>query len=240
MWVTEVLPATGERVDAASPDARAWLSERYRRDEDAYVRLNMIASLTGAAAGTDGTSDTLTSRLDREILTTIRAAADVVLVGAQSVRAEGYIVPRSARLAIVSASGDLGGHRLDPARAADGAVLLLVPEDAAVTAPAGVEVVRVPVPGRIGPAAVLAALRARGLGRIVCEGGPGLASQLSSAGLIDEYCVTSAPALTPAADPFLRLEAAVQTTVAGMLVDEAGFSYLRLRASSAPAARASR
>lgn len=230
MWVTEVLPATGERVDAASPDARAWLSERYRRDEDAYVRLNMIASLTGAAAGTDGTSDTLTSRLDREILTTIRAAADVVLVGAQSVRAEGYIVPRSARLAIVSASGDLGGHRLDPARP-EGTVLLLVPEDAAVTAPAGVEVVRIPGPGRIAPAAAIAALRARGLGRVVCEGGPRLASQLASAGLIDEYCVTSAPALTPAADPFLRLQAPVEATVAGMLVDEAGFSYLRLRAS---------
>lgn len=238
--MTEVLPASGERVDAAAPDARAWLAERYRRDDDTPVRLNMIASLTGAAAGADGTSDTLTSRLDRAILATIRSAADVVLVGAQSVRAEGYIVPRAARLAVVSVSGDLGGHRLDPERAAAGGVLLLVPEDADATAPAGVELVRVAGSGQLAPADVLGALRARGLDHVVCEGGPGLASQFAAAGLIDEYCVTVAPTLTPAVGPFLRLASPVDTEVRGHLVDEDGFSYLRLRVRRDPAAPASR
>ena len=160
----------------------------------------------------------------------IRTEADVVLVGAQSVRAEGYIVPHTARLAIVSGSGDLGGHRLDPERATAGAVLLLVPADADLIPPAGVELVRVPGAGRLAPVDILAALRARGLRHVVCEGGPSLASQFAAAGLIDEYCVTVAPAQTPAAEPFLQLAAPITTDVRGQLVDEDGFSYLRLRA----------
>ena len=81
MIVTEVRPATLDRQDVATEAGRAWLTERYARTDDAYVRLNMITSLTGAASGSDGTSDTLTSRTDRTILGVIRAAADVVVVG---------------------------------------------------------------------------------------------------------------------------------------------------------------
>ncbi|WP_405372923.1 MULTISPECIES: dihydrofolate reductase family protein [unclassified Microbacterium] len=233
MWVTEVLPSSGERADAGTPEGRRWLAERYHRSESAYVRLNMIASLTGAAAGADGTSDTLTNRVDRAILGAIRADADVVLVGAQSVRAEGYLVPRHARLAIASASGDLAGHRLtlDPDGPED-QVLLLLPDSA--TAPGlayGMTAVSVPGGERMTPASIVAALCRRGLPRIVCEGGPSLASQFAEAGLIDEYCVTSAPALTPVASAFLDLTRPVDTDAAGMLVDESGFSYLRLRRS---------
>ncbi|WP_181134458.1 dihydrofolate reductase family protein, partial [Rathayibacter sp. AY1D5] len=71
----------------------------------------MIASVTGSSTGSDGTSETLTNRVDRTILGVVREQADVVLVGAASVRAEGYRVPRRVPLAVVSASGDLAGHR---------------------------------------------------------------------------------------------------------------------------------
>jgi riboflavin biosynthesis pyrimidine reductase len=37
---------------------------------------------------------------------------------------------------------------------------------------------------------MLTALRARGLERIVCEGGPRLIGQLLAAGLVDEICLT--------------------------------------------------
>lgn len=229
--VTEVLPVSGERTDAATPEGRAWLARRYARDDASYVRLNMITTLTGAAAGADGTSDTITNRVDRTILGVIRAEADVIVVGAQTVRAEGYIVPRRARLAVVSTTGVLDGHRLArDADAGDDRVLILVPQAAHVpSAPPGATVVRVPGGDRLAASDIVAALADRGLHRIVCEGGPSLASQFAAADLVDEYCITVAPALVPAEAPFLGLAERVETTHAGMLVDDAGFTYVRLR-----------
>lgn len=232
MWVTEVLPSTGERVDASTPVGREWLAERYAPVGDAWVRLNMITSLTGSAVGPDGTSDTLTNRADRAILGVIRAAADAVVVGAQTVRAEGYLLPRRSRLVIVSRTGDLSGHRVEPA--ADGPadqVLLVLPPSASTPPPVhGVTVVRVGLEGeRMPVAAILAELADRGIRRIVCEGGPSLAAQFAAADVIDEYCVSAAPRLVPSDGPFLPVAHAVDTTPAGMLVDDEGFSYLRLR-----------
>ncbi|BDV30635.1 dihydrofolate reductase family protein [Microbacterium terricola] len=236
MIVTEVVPRTGASTDVTSDEGRTWIAERYARPDPAYVRLNMITSLTGSAAGSDGTSETLTNRVDRRILGVLRADADVVVVGAQSVRAEGYVVPRTARLAIVTGSGDLAGHRLSlEAGASPDRVLIVCPQSradeiAARVLPHGVQVVAVPDDGgRLQPAAIVAALAERGLRRLVCEGGPTLAAQFAEAGLIDEYCVTVAPALEPAAHAFLPVQRRLATDVAGMLVDEAGFSYLRLR-----------
>lgn len=227
MRVTEVLPEAGASADAATDEGRVWLAERYRRAAGASVRINMVTTLTGAASGADGTSDTLTNRVDRAILGVIRRDAQVVVVGAATVRAEGYIVPRSATLAIVSRTGRLDGHRLDDADL--DRVLLVVPERAAVDVPAGVQVVRTGPDGGISPTGIIAALAARGLDRVVCEGGPTLASAFAAAGVVDEYCITVAPRLTPVAVPVMSLDAAVDLETRGMLVDDAGFSYLRLR-----------
>ncbi|MDJ1115437.1 dihydrofolate reductase family protein [Microbacterium dauci] len=231
MWVTEVLPSTADRVDAATAVGREWLERRYARDDRAYVRLNMITTLTGTAAGTDGTSESLTNRVDRTILGIIRAAADVVVVGAQSVRAEGYVVPRRARLAVVSRSGDLAGHRLtlDPDGPED-QVLVLVPASAPpVDAVPGMTVVRLPDTEQITPVRIVEALSSRGLTRIVCEGGPSIATQFADAGMIDEYCLTVAPVVTPSGTPIVAPATQPATEPVGMLVDGAGFSYLRLR-----------
>lgn len=234
MIVTEVVPRSGRSEDVSAASGIEWLREVYRPSETAFVRLNMITSLTGSAAGADGTSETLTSRVDRAILGVIRAAADVIVVGAESVRAEGYVVPRRARLAVVTASGDLEGSRLTlpPDSPAD-RVMVICPasRSAALRAlvPPGMLVVPVPGGQRLDPYAILTALADRGLSRVVCEGGPSLASQFAMAGAIDEYCVTSAPVIGPVDSPFLRVDARLDVELAGALVDEAGFSYLRLR-----------
>jgi riboflavin biosynthesis pyrimidine reductase len=231
----EVLPETGASHDIATDAGRAWVSSVYARSDAAYVRLNMITTLTGAAIGQDGTSETLSSRVDRTILGVIRAAADVVVVGAQTVRAEGYVLPRAARLAVATASGDLRGHRLGDGNA----VLLVCPASRAeaVRERAGIEgaeIVAVPGPDDLHPAAIVAALAQRGLPRIVCEGGPTLAGRFTEAGVVDEYCVTVAPVLAPAERPFLQLApgGSRETEPVGMLVDDAAFSYLRLRPRS--------
>jgi riboflavin biosynthesis pyrimidine reductase len=231
VWVTEVLPSTAERVDAATAAGRAWLEQRYRRDDRAFVRLNMITTLTGTAAGADGTSESLTNRVDRTILGIIRSQADVVVVGAQSVRAEGYVVPRRARLAVVSRSGDLAGHRLtlDPGGPED-QVLLLVPASAPqIDTVHGMTIVRLPDAEPITPDRIVEALASRGLSRIVCEGGPSLATQFADAGAIGEYCLTVAPVVTAPGTPIVAPTTQPTTEPVGMLVDEAGFSYLRLR-----------
>lgn len=45
------------------------------------------------------------------------------------------------------------------------------------------------------PHTALAELAARGLRRVLTEGGPNLHSQLATAGLLDELCVTVSPTL---------------------------------------------
>ncbi|MFI8594335.1 dihydrofolate reductase family protein [Microbacterium sp. NPDC078428] len=232
MLVTEVLPRTLRTLDPESDEGLEAIAEIYRPAAGVRVRMNMVTGLTGSAVGEDGTSDTLTSPTDRAILKTIRSAADAVVVGAQTVRAEGYVLPRSATLAIVTASGDLSGHRLGPD--ASRRALIVCPrgresEVARRTAALGAPVVGVDSAGaHLTPDEILGALAERGLRSVVCEGGTSLASAFLGAGAIDEACVSVAPALTPSSGPFVDLSERAELVVTGMLVDEAGFSYLRL------------
>ncbi|MFJ6652355.1 dihydrofolate reductase family protein [Microbacterium sp. NPDC091313] len=243
MRVRDALAGAATDHDTDDDAGREWLDAVYAPPPGAFVRLNMISSPTGAASGADGTSNTLTSPTDRAILGIIRRHSDAVVVGAATIRAEGYVLPRATRLAIVTTTGDLDGHRLD---ADPGRVLLVCPanrvEAVAVRAALpGAQIVPVGGEDDLEPSAVVEALAARGVVRVVCEGGPTLAARFASAGVIDEYCVTVAPVLEPARQPFLPVDERVDTTVAGMLVDDAGFSYLRLRARRAdPAGAASR
>lgn len=234
--VTELLPRSLEDADASTPEGRAWLERIYAPDPENRVRLNMITSLTGAAVGSDGTSETLTSRVDRSILGIIRAAADVVLVGASTVRAEGYLAPRTAALAVVTTTGRLDGHRFGDGRDRAGRILLVCPAARASAVEAerdahGIDAELVPVPGGpdLDPRAILDALRTRGLDRVVVEGGPTLASRFVRARAVDELCITVAPVIGAAPSPFIPVPADVPATLHGMLVDDAGFSFLRLR-----------
>lgn len=55
-----------------------------------WVRANMVATLDGAASGTDGLSGSINTGADRAVFALLRALADVVLVGAGTARDEGY------------------------------------------------------------------------------------------------------------------------------------------------------
>ena len=228
--LTEIVPTTGATMSLADAHAREWIANRYARPDEAYTRINMITTLTGSATGADGTSDSISSRADRLILGVIRADADAIVVGAQTVRAEGYTVPRASHLIIVTASGNLSGHQLS-----DDAlerVRLICPASVSdVVRAASPHLEIIPVPGDFSPATITRALSALGLRRLVCEGGPALATQFLSAGVVDELCVTSAPAIEPTDHPFISVQTRSHTAVAGMLADDAGFSYLRLTVS---------
>lgn len=219
-------------IDLAGDGAGSRLAALYAPGRPTWLRLNLVASVTGSIAGSDGTSNPLTNRVDRRILGAIRRLADVVLVGAETVRAEGYQVPKSASLAIVTGSGDLSGHRIDEVSAAR--VLVLCPPSAVTTArrTAGplVDVVEVDADdGRMPPERIVGAIRDRGLASVVCEGGPRLAAQLVAADLVDELCLTTGPLITAATVPIFASGAVPDRRLAlsQLLSDESGALFAR-------------
>lgn len=231
MMLTRLVPGPATEFDLDADDASGTLDDLYRPTRPRWLRLNLVASVNGNAAGADGTSETLTSRTDRRILGSIRRNADVVLVGASSVRAEGYFLPRSAPLAILTGSGDLGGHRI-PADVAEGRVLVLCPPTASATVRsslggAAARILELDGP-RIDPAAAIAALHGLGHDSIVCEGGPSLAAQLLDAELVDELCLSTSPLIVPGDRPVLGgLNCARTLLLDQLLADEDGLLYAR-------------
>ena len=176
-----------------------------------WVRVNMISSLDGGATGADNRSGTINGAADLRVFTVLRAAADVVLIGAGTARAEGYTgigVPahfaaaRAARgqrsdleLAVVSGTGELPGALLDSAQPPLVVTVADRPDLAALRARVGADRVIVAGTGRVDLAAALASLAARGLQRVLAEGGPRLLGDLLGAGLVDELCLTWSPFL---------------------------------------------
>lgn len=230
MTARRVVPDPVERLDETGPDAAAVLARWYAPPRADWVRTNLVASVSGSAAGTDGTSDTLTSALDRAILTVIRELADVVLVGAASVRTERLPAPSGARLAVVTASGDLTGHRLGD----DARPIVLCPPGAAArvtqTLP-GAEVAVVDGDDALPASGIVAALRSRGLPGIVCEGGPRLARHLLDGDVVDELCLTTAPVERGATLPVFGGAAATEhrLDLTSLVVDDASTTYARWR-----------
>ncbi len=163
-----------------------------------YLRAGFVASVDGAVA-VDGRSAGLSSAADKASFRALRATCDAVVVGAGTVRREDYGPVRfgdaaaawraahgyapQAPLVVVSRTGDLGSGRMR-----EGPVLLSAPRG-----PAGVELVPTD------PVELVAALHARGLTRLLCEGGPELLTTLLEAGLVDELFLTTSPQLVGAA-----------------------------------------
>lgn len=200
-----------------------------RRD---WVRMNMIGSLNGRVTGPDGTSDTLSNRADRRILTVIRKMSDAIVVGAETVRNERHLSTRPTWLCVVTGSGNLAGHRISSQDAAASVLVCCPPEaraEVARTMPgAQIELLEA-TEGRVNLNEVLAALRDRGLNQIVVEGGNRLISQFLDEGRLDEICLTQAPVFAP------NEATSLPGSVAGtrferelLLEDSARFLYQRL------------
>jgi riboflavin biosynthesis pyrimidine reductase len=169
------------------------------------VRVSMIASADGRAAGPDGSSRSLNGEEDLRILRVTRSWADVVLVGAETARAEEYgdirLRPDLSRaragdfrhlvpdLAIVTRSGDVPDD-LDPERTW---LVTTARSEAAELVEEWGERVIVVGGKHLDPEAMVAEFAKRGLARILCEGGPRLATMLFDADIVDDYCLTTSP-----------------------------------------------
>lgn len=189
-------------VERVAPPGRPW------------VLANMVSGLDGSAAAGGRVGD-LSDEVDRELFRLLRSLADVVLVGAETVRRERYGPvrlpddrrrarteagrPPVPRLAVVT-----GSLRLDPAARlfaeADPAArpLLLTVAAADPERRAELEAVAdVVVAGevRVDPADGLAALHDLGARVVLCEGGPALLGELVDGDLLDELCLTLSPVM---------------------------------------------
>ena len=233
-----VLP-TGPTITLTDPDARSALLDSYRLDDPPWLRLTLVATLDGRAAGGDGTSESLTSRVDRTVLGVVRELADAVLVGAESLRREPGLVPRTRPLVVLSASGRLGAPRAAaPGSEAPPLLVATTPGGAqrlAAEHPEAEALVLTPDDaGQLPLAAVINHLRDRGLRRIAAEGGPRVAGALLRAGLVDEVCLTLMPLLGGAELPLLGGDGAgrgeeplSRLRLRQLLADDAGALYGR-------------
>jgi riboflavin biosynthesis pyrimidine reductase len=182
------------------------------------VRVNMIMSADGAVAF-HGLVGPLSNACDQNLLLALRGYADVVLVGAGTVRAERYgpvrltpaqLAERRDRwgitdippIAVVTRSGDLPAslfaeHTQRPLLITTTEVVRTHPQlrDRADVLTAGATEVDI--------SAAIDRLQARGFRRVLCEGGPTLLDELISADLVDEMCLTLSPTLA-AAKPVRR------------------------------------
>jgi riboflavin biosynthesis pyrimidine reductase len=215
-----------------------------------WLRANFIASLDGAAS-VGGTTGRLGGPGDRALFSLLRELADVILVGAGTVRTEDYsgarptITQRQRRqargqsevpqLAIVTKSGRL--ERAMPVFTRT-EVPPLVCTCAAVADETRrglgglAEVVECSGddPARVDEVLVLAALAGRGLYRVLTEGGPTLLGSFVGRDVLDELCLTIAPNLIGGQAG--RIAAGPGQVLTGMrcahiLSDDDGYLYTR-------------
>ena len=188
----------------------AGLFATYASPHERWVRCNMVTSLDGAATGSDGRSGSINDDADKVVFDVLRALSHVVVVGAGTVRAEGYPplsvadslldlrrghgLPDDLPLVAVSTRGavppTLSGCR-------DGRALLAVPASAPGLEGArqdlGPENVLVCGDDAVDLGALVSSLHQRGWDQVLTEGGPGLLGSFLAADAIDELCYTLAP-----------------------------------------------
>lgn len=176
-----------------------------------WLRVNMISTLDGAAAGADGLSGSINNAADKLVFDLLRTLADLVLVGAGTIRAEGYsrvqVSPKEQRrrrgagrsanpaTGVVSRTGELPERVL--AAQAETELHVLVPTDcarlSALRERLGPDRVHPWGVGSVDLPAALASLRTRGFAHILSEGGPSLLGDLLRADLVDELDLTWSP-----------------------------------------------
>jgi riboflavin biosynthesis pyrimidine reductase len=236
-----ILPSTSEELDLFQ------LAEAYAYPRERWLRANFVSSIDGAAY-IDGRSTGLSSPDDKRVFGLLRVLADAVLVGAGTARAEEYKpalrrpslaalregrpdtpaialvtrtlglnlaaplfteVPPNARTIVITCAASDAELRAETARVADVIV-------------AGDEVVDLDE--------ALNTLADRGLGRVLCEGGPQLFGDLTAAGQVDELCLSFSPMLAgPGAGRIIggRHSDARPVTLGHVLAGEDGFLFFR-------------
>ncbi|MEV0175554.1 pyrimidine reductase family protein [Streptomyces sp. NPDC050803] len=246
-----LFPVTDQTADREWSLAELAEAYAYPETDAPWLRANMVSTLDGAAQH-DGRSQPISNATDMRIFGTLRALADVVVVGAETVRQEGYRPARAraefaaAReaagqapapaIAVISASLDLDfslplfTSPLVPTLVLTGAAA--APERTAAAEKAGARVVVAGDGAGVEPDRAVRALAGLGHRRLLTEGGPRLLGQFVAAGVLDELCLTVSPMLTAgdaqriAGGPSVALPRQFALV---SLLEEEGFLFSRYR-----------
>lgn len=247
----QILTGAGPRQldEDQVPDTYPWPSDRR------WFRAMMVTTLDGAAVGPNGLSGSISSSADQAVFNAVRRHADVVLVGAGTIRAEHYnpLRPRPADQDARRAAGQAPAplivvlsHSLelpwedplfnvlaDPAETAGQPLVVTT----GATDPDRVEGARthaevLVLPGEaVDLAMVLDELAGRGLTRVVCEGGPSLLGEAIASGLVDEADITISPVFSGnAASPRVAMLTSPARFELAQVIEQDGFlmnRYLR-------------
>jgi riboflavin biosynthesis pyrimidine reductase len=184
----------------------------YAMPDHPALRVNFVESADGAVT-VDGKSGGLGGAGDKRVFDLLRVVCDAVMVGAGTLRTEGYgplvLEPSQQRMRVAA------GRTPHPALVVVSAGLDIDPDDPMlrdapirpwVVTHAGSpadrraalsKVATVAVCGEtsVDPRVALTELTASGLRHVLCEGGPHLFGTLAAAGAVDEVCLTVAPRL---------------------------------------------
>lgn len=202
--------------------------ERPTRADRPWVGLCMVTSLDGSIA-VGGTSGTLGNPNDLEILLTLRSLADLILVGAETVRGEGYGPPKKPgqRIGVVTNRGSVD---LDSELFTSGAGFVITSERTEID-DSRVDVLRA---GRdqVDIATALGRLEevTPGVRYVQTEGGARFNAGLLDADVIDELDLTLSPHLVGGVGPRLTAgadEAMRDYSLAHLLADDEGFVFSR-------------
>ena len=169
------------------------LAELYAPPDQPWLRVNMVSTIDGAATGDDGTSRSINTGADKIVFDLLREQADALVVGAGTVRIEGYAVGRKP-LVVVSRSGVVPPTQRDAAR---GMVLMATVSSAPQLDQArrilGDDNVLVLGSHRVDLGRLKDELVLRGYRHQLSEGGPHLLRDLLDQGVADEIDSTVVP-----------------------------------------------
>ena len=192
------------------------------REDRPFMAVNMIATADGRAT-IAGRTGPIANRADFELFHALRTRVDRVMVGAETVRVEGYgrMVPEAE----ARAARERAGLPPDPLAVLVSRSLAVPGDRGLLAAPENRVVVLTPSPDGELPAAAATVRYLRGtledgvrrlasevgVRSVLCEGGPALLGDLLRANLVDELHLVLAPKLVAGADPL--------TIVSGPVLD---------------------
>jgi 5-amino-6-(5-phosphoribosylamino)uracil reductase len=197
----------------------------------------MVQSIDGSTV-VDGRSAQLSSPTDTAVLARLRRLADVVIVGAGTVREESYGPPRKEgqRVGVVTASGDLD---VSTPLFSCGAGFVITTDEphtdpfAERLADRAVDVIRAGS-GRVDLVGAIATIPSvvTGATFVQAEGGAALNASLMAADVVDEINLTTSPLVVGGRGPRLTAGAddlALAWDLVQLAVDDASFTFARWR-----------
>lgn len=216
--------------------AETTIDQAYRgplghRDGTPWVGLCMVTSIDGSTV-VDGDSSDLSSANDSGVLHRLRSLADVIVVGAGTVRGEGYGPPKKPgqRIGVVTGSGAVD---TSTELFRSGAGFLITTAHAEIGAASGVDVIRAGT-GTVDLRAAVEQFASihPSPAFVQAEGGAILNGALLDADLLDEINVTTSPLAVGGSGPRLAQGAADLTLrfeLAQVVIDDQSFLYCRWR-----------